>query len=143
MIRVIKGTVKADGENYTPGDVITGLSKKDEQSLVKARMAEPWGASSEDPHEADGETAVEDELETSTSGDGQDKEPGIENDCRGKSESETEGHPQEEEAENHSEESVAAGSIDIRFDPESYVAQPATNPETKPAVKKGKGRSDK
>lgn len=40
MIKVKKGTIKADGQKFRPGDMIDGLSTKDEAVLVDEGKAE-------------------------------------------------------------------------------------------------------
>lgn len=134
MIRVKKGTVKVDGENFIPGDIIYDLTEREERKLISSRVAEPWGTASgfsENEIEADED---EEDMQGPGAGEKLNQEPLSETDSKEDPETLKAKEPEEEKAEETGTEpagqlqidnSEAADKIDIKFDAAAYVGETA------------------
>ncbi len=132
MIKVIKGTVKANGKKFKPGQIISSLSEKDEASLISLKAAEPWGMVKAHPEDENVETdpgdmnldkvdpsdKVTDVVSSvSTIDEPVGNKPEIDTDKEQKDEEpepQPEAQPEVEPVQNE-------GTVSIKFDAEAYV----------------------
>lgn len=134
MIRVKKGTVKVDGEKYFPGDIIYGLTEREERKLVSSKVAEPWGTEVGVPEDENGTGEDVEDMKDPSAGEKLSQELLSETDSKEDPEI-----PKEKESEKEKEKEVgtepagqlqidkseAADKIDIKFDAAAYVGETA------------------
>lgn len=128
MIRIIKGTVKVDGEKYIPGDIIYDLTEGEERKLISSKVAETWGTSVEVREDENGTDEDAEDMQDPGGREKPNQEPLSETDSKEPLEPEKEKAKQagtEPVGHTQIDDSGAAGKIDIKFDAAAYVGETA------------------
>lgn len=128
MIRIIKGTVKVDGEKYIPGDIIYDLTEREERKLISSKVAETWGTAGEVQEDENGTDEDAEDMQDPGGGEKPNQEPLFETDSKEPLELEKEKAKEagtEPAGQPQIDDSGAADKIDIKFDAAAYVGETA------------------
>lgn len=126
MIRIIKGTVKVDGEKYIPGDIIYDLTEREERKLISSKVAEPWGTAGEVQEDENGTDEDGEDVQDPGAGEKLNQELLSETDSKEDPETLKAKEPRTEPTgQLQIDNSEAADKIDIKFDAAAYVGETA------------------